>query len=106
MSRSSRAYFRARDAAIRAGEWRFQSELDEVVVERVAAGDRELRPTRAERRAVVALLHAAGLNDQEVSRRTGIWAEQVRRDRAALGLPANAPSGGSRKYSGKIPQEA
>ena len=44
--------------------------------------------TIAERREVVARLHAIGLNDQDIARRTGCADRTVLRIRQELGLPA------------------
>lgn len=49
-----------------------RDDVDEVAVDRVAAGDRTVRLTVAERRLVVLRLVEAGLNDQQIEARTGI----------------------------------
>lgn len=65
--------------------------LDDSAIDRRANGDHDVPLTRAERHAVVARLHAAGLNDGQIERRAGINDRQVLRDRQTLGLPANQP---------------
>lgn len=70
---------------------RHRLDVDDVVVLRRARGDLTLALTHAERLAVVAHLHAAGLNDQEIADRGGIQDRQVARDRHEQGLRPNAP---------------
>jgi DNA-binding NarL/FixJ family response regulator len=60
---------------------------DDMVVERVAAGER-IEMTVAERSAVVRRLHGQGMTDQDIGRRTGIPPRTVFRVRVRLGLPA------------------
>lgn len=62
--------------------------IDDTAVERVASGDgyQELL-TIAERQAVVRLLHAEGLNDFQMARRTGMCSRTVGAIRKHLGLP-------------------
>lgn len=73
--------------------------IDEAAIERRLMGDR-VKLTRAERWTVIRRLHAQGLNDVDIQRRTGIHARQVMRDRQDLGLPANATPFGDR--SGRV----
>lgn len=61
--------------------------VDPVSVERACAGQRVALNPR-EREQVVKRLHAAGLNDQQIARRTGISDRTVLRARQRLGLPA------------------
>jgi ParB family chromosome partitioning protein len=61
--------------------------IDQIAVERACAGDRVPLGPR-EREAVVAQLNARHLNDQEISRLTGISDRTVIRARQRLGLPA------------------
>jgi transposase len=63
-------------------------DLDEVVVLR-AMHCEDLRLTRAERFDLVRELHRQGLSDREISRRSGVHARQVLRDRQRLGLASN-----------------
>lgn len=63
--------------------------LDEIAVLRRVEGDRTVQLARAERLEVVRRLHARGLLDTEIQRISGIHADQVVRDRRALGLPSN-----------------
>ena len=67
------------------------STLDDSAIDRRCNGDHSVPLTNDERRAVVARLHAAGLNDKEIMRRTGINDRQVIRDRQTQNLPANTP---------------
>lgn len=60
---------------------KFNTGIDDAAVERRAAGDHSLALNNAERREVVRRLHAAGLSDREIERRTGISDRQVIRDR-------------------------
>lgn len=70
---------------------------DESKVERRMAGytasdnDWSLRLTGQERQEVVRRGHALGYSDGEISRRFGIHARQVHRDRVELGLATNFP---------------
>lgn len=65
-----------------------QDEVDEVAVMLAAAGQTTRRLTPAERRELVQQLHAQGLNDLQISRRTGMAPETARRIRTQLHLPA------------------
>lgn len=62
--------------------------VDEVAVMRRAGGDRSIRLTRPERWHMIRLLHADGMNDQQIMRRTGYSDRQIGRDRRELGLVA------------------
>lgn len=62
--------------------------LDEVKVQRVMVGAYRGKLLDAERKEVVRRLHAKGLNDCEISRRTGIVERTVLRNRLSMGLPA------------------
>lgn len=81
--------------------------VDQVAVLRRMGGDRTVELTRAERWVVVRRLNGQGLDDQEISRLTGIWDRQVLRDRKSLGLPAvpqhtrGKPHGGPRGPRGR-----
>jgi hypothetical protein len=65
------------------------ADLDEVAVLRAVQGDRSIDLTIAERRLVIRHLHAQGLDDQQIERRTGISSRTVLRIRQELDLPAN-----------------
>jgi len=68
-------------------------DVDEVAVERRAAGDHTIVLTRDERLLAVQHLHATGLNDQQIADRIGYAVRTVLRDRQHLGLPANEQTG-------------
>lgn len=82
-----------RRAAARDRYARQQRDVDEVAVERRAAGDHTVALTRAERLLAVQHLHAAGMNDQQIADRLGYAARTVLRDRQHLDLPANEQTG-------------
>lgn len=68
-------------------------DVDEVVVDRLAAQQPVASATIAERREAVAKLHAAGVNDRQIAARTGLAARTVLRIRAELGLAPVVPRG-------------
>lgn len=68
-------------------------DVDEVAVERRAAGDHTVTLTRAEHHAAVQLLHAACLNDQQIAERLGYAPRTVLRARQHLRLPATEQTG-------------
>ncbi len=63
-------------------------DVDPVAVEETMRGNKTLRLTLAERREVIRRLHAAGMNDQDIQRRTGITDRTCVRIRKELDLPA------------------
>lgn len=73
--------------------------VDEAAVLRRMDGDKSVRLTRQERMELVARLHAQGLNDSQIQRQTGVHADQVKRDRDALGLPPNVEESLSHVYN-------
>lgn len=81
-------------AQIRYENWgQSRSSVDEVVVDRLCAGDIPEDTTLGEREAAVRRLHALGLNDREIGvrlRRPVKYATKVRR---RLGLPPNQVGG-------------
>lgn len=62
--------------------------LNETAIRAACAGQR-VDTTIADRREIVRRLHAAGLNDRQIQRRTGISARTALRIRGQLGLSAN-----------------
>lgn len=63
--------------------------IDPIAVELACGGERPMRQlTIAERRQVITRLHAAGLNDQDIARRTSCSPRMPLRIRQELGLPA------------------
>jgi hypothetical protein len=83
-----------RRARIRYGMWgQSRTSIDDVVVDRLCAGDVPEDTTLGEREAAVRRLHALGLNDREIEvrlRRPAKYATKVRR---RLGLPSNQAGG-------------
>lgn len=65
------------------------SDLDEQAIFRRMHGDKTVRLTKAERRELVARLHAQGLTDAQIEALTQIADDTVMRDRHYLGLPPN-----------------
>lgn len=66
-------------------------DVDEMVVERLIAGDPPEHTTIGEREAAIRQLHAAGLSDPQIGERIGVSAACVYYRRKSLGLPANWP---------------
>jgi transcriptional regulator with XRE-family HTH domain len=68
---------------------RSHHDVDPVAVEEAIRGNTTVTLTIAERREVIRHLHALGLNDQDIQRRTGITDRTCVRIRRELDLPAN-----------------
>lgn len=68
-------------------------ESDWVAVERAVVGDPPEVLTHADRKEIIAILHARGLSDPEMVARTGISKRTVLRIRQGLGLPPLAVNG-------------
>ena len=86
--------------------YRHPDDVDELAVERACKGEPPAHPyTVAERALIVRRLHAAGHQDGDISRLSGISREGVGRIRRRHGLPAIAsqpayiPTNKSRKAS-------
>lgn len=68
------------------------ADTDAVAIDLACDGARDMnRLTKAERRAVIARLHAEGLDDQQIARRTGCASRTALRIRRELNLPAITP---------------
>lgn len=67
-----------------------RDDIDPVAVQAVIDGRKNVRLTIPERREVIRRLHAQGLSDRAIQRRTGITDRTTLRIRQELALPANA----------------
>jgi len=76
------------------------TEVDEIAVERAAAGDRSGPLTVAEREAVIRRLHRQGLGDRQIAEHLDIGTSGVQMARRRLGLPANLAAVGD--FSGRV----